>query len=108
MLYFTGMDKKVLNYRIIIEPEKYADGKTVYTALCPTLDVADYGDSIEEVLLQKLGFAVVGQKGSHVHLAHSDGRWTQVAVHPKPIPQGTLRAILRQAEISVEKLTELL
>lgn len=56
------------------------------------------------VILEKLGFDVVGKKGSHHRLAHSDGRWTQVAVHPKPIPQGTLRAILRQTEISIEEL----
>ncbi len=44
------MEKKVLNYRIIIEPEKYADGSSVYVAYCPTLDISDYGDSVEEVL----------------------------------------------------------
>lgn len=44
------MEKKVLNYRIIIEPEKYADGSTVYVAYCPTLDISDYGNSVEEVL----------------------------------------------------------
>lgn len=43
------MQKQVLNYRIIIEPEKMGK-KTVYNAYCPTLDVADYGDSIDEAL----------------------------------------------------------
>ena len=43
------MQKRVLNYRIIIEPEKMGR-KTVYNAYCPTLGVADYGDSIDEVL----------------------------------------------------------
>lgn len=43
------MQKQVLNYRIIIEPEEMGK-KTVYNAYCPTLDVADYGDSIDEVL----------------------------------------------------------
>lgn len=38
-----------LNYRIIIEPEKMGK-KVVYNAYCPTLGVADYGDSIDEVL----------------------------------------------------------
>lgn len=42
--------KKILNYRIIIEPENYANGKKVYNAYCPTLGVADYGDSVEAVL----------------------------------------------------------
>ncbi len=44
------MEKNVLNYRIIIEKERYDDGSIVYTASCPTLGVYDYGDTIEEVL----------------------------------------------------------
>lgn len=43
------MEKRVLNYRVIIEPEKMGK-KTAYNAYCPTLQVVDYGDSIEEVL----------------------------------------------------------
>lgn len=58
--------------------------------------------------LERIGFRKVGSKGSHVRLAHSDGRWTQVAVHPKPIPQGTLRAILRQVKLTVEQLIGIL
>lgn len=54
--------------------------------------------------LEKLGFQVVSKKGSHFRMSHSDGRWTQVAVHPKPIPQGTLRAILRQTDLTIEDL----
>ncbi len=57
--------------------------------------------------LEKIGFKVVGKRGSHFRLRHKDGRWTQIAVHPKPIPQGTLRAILRQAEITTEELLDL-
>lgn len=41
------MQKRVLNYRIIIEPEKMGK-KLVYNAYCPTLGLADYGDSIDE------------------------------------------------------------
>ena len=43
------MEKQVLKYRIIIEPEKMGK-KTVYNAYCPTLGIADYGDSIDGVL----------------------------------------------------------
>lgn len=50
LLEYIYMETKVLNYRIIIEPEKYPDGSLVYNAYCPTLGVADYGDTIEEVL----------------------------------------------------------
>lgn len=65
------------------------------------------GKSMLKVLL-KIGFARVGGKGSHVRLVHPDGRWTQVAIHQKPIPQGTLRAILRQINITVEELLKML
>lgn len=41
------MQKQLLNYRIIIEPEKMGK-KVVYNAYCPTLGVADYGSSIDE------------------------------------------------------------
>lgn len=54
--------------------------------------------------LLKLGFRKGVAKGSHIRLTHPDGRWTQVAVHPKPIPTGTLRSILKQAHISIEEL----
>lgn len=59
-------------------------------------------------VLKKLGFEDCGQKGSHVRLEHPDGRWTQVAVHPKPIPQGTLRTILRQVEVATKELIKIL
>ena len=44
------MEKTILNYRVIIAPESYKDGSLVYVAHCPTLDVHDYGDSVEEVM----------------------------------------------------------
>lgn len=44
------MEAKVLNYRVIIEPERYPNGSKVYNGYCPTLGVADYGDSVEQVL----------------------------------------------------------
>ncbi len=43
------MQKQVLNYRIIIEPEKMGK-KVVYNAYCDTLGLADYGDSVEEAI----------------------------------------------------------
>lgn len=45
------MQTTVLNYRIIIEPDhQTGTRKAGYTALCPTLGVADDGDTIEEAL----------------------------------------------------------
>ena len=45
------MKTKVLNYRIIITPDaQTGTGKAGFTALCPTLGVADDGDTIEEAM----------------------------------------------------------
>lgn len=64
------------------------------------------GKELIKILL-RLGFYEVGRRGSHIRFKHKDGSWTQVAIHPKPIPQGTLRTILRQIKISKEKLVDL-
>ena len=58
--------------------------------------------------LEKAGFNNVRQSGSHVFLKHPDGRLTSVSIHPKPIPIGTLRAILKQTKIKPEELKRLL
>ncbi len=57
-------------------------------------------------VLNRLGVVEKKANGSHRRLVHSDGRWTQIAVHPKPVPAGTLRKILRQSEITAEQLEE--
>ena len=54
-------------------------------------------------LLKKLGFIETNRKGSHIRFKHSNGRVTQIAIHPKPIPPGTLRAILRQIDIDIDE-----
>lgn len=46
------MEKIILNYRIIIEKEK-TKGKKVdimYNAYCPTLQLSDFGKTIDEVV----------------------------------------------------------
>ena len=45
------MQVKVLNYRIIISPDNQTGTKKAgYTAFCPTLGVADDGDTIDEAI----------------------------------------------------------
>lgn len=45
------MKTTVLNYRVIVSPDKQTGtGKSGFTALCPTLGVADDGDTVEEAL----------------------------------------------------------
>jgi predicted RNA binding protein YcfA (HicA-like mRNA interferase family) len=60
--------------------------------------------------LKKAGFEEQRQRGSHLHLKRdSDGKRVTVPVHKgRSIPTGTLRAILRDADISVETFLELL
>jgi predicted RNA binding protein YcfA (HicA-like mRNA interferase family) len=57
--------------------------------------------------LQRAGFEIRRQSGSHVVLRHPDGRQTYVAVHTKDIPPGTLKSILRQAGLTLEEFDSL-
>ena len=61
-------------------------------------------------VLEKLGFVVKRQKGSHVQLFRERDRcFTTIPIHgKKELPIGTLKAILKDAEISVNELNELL
>ncbi len=60
-------------------------------------------------VLEKLGFILVRQSGSHVLMEHDDGRITTVPLHgKKDIPTGTLRAILRDSDISPDILRDTL
>ena len=61
-------------------------------------------------VLKRAGFEEQRQKGSHVTLKrYSDGRRTTVPIHKgHEVPIGTLKAILRDANISNEQLRELL
>ena len=54
--------------------------------------------------LKSLGFAFDRQAaGSHeISYRASDQRYTTIPNHPGDMPEGTLRAILRQADVSVE------
>lgn len=58
--------------------------------------------------LLKAGFVKDHQSGSHIYLKHPDGRLTSISIHPKPLPKGTLNAILKQTKIKPEELKELL
>ena len=59
--------------------------------------------------LERAGFSVDRTRGSHVFLRHPDGRTTVVPVHSgETIGPGLLRAILRDVELSVDELADLL
>ena len=55
-------------------------------------------------ILNKFGFQVIRQKGSHIYLRHQDGRCTVVPLHAgKEIGRGLLKRILNETEISREE-----
>ena len=60
-------------------------------------------------VLRKAGFEVIRVKGSHHFLRHLDGRRTVVPVHPgETIGPGLMSKILRDCEMTLEELLELL
>ena len=61
-------------------------------------------------VLKKAGFAEKRQKGSHLTMwRESDKRRVTVPIHPgREVPIGTLRSILRDADISADNFRDLL
>ena len=57
--------------------------------------------------LERAGFTEVGRRGSHVKLRNDAGRTVIVPLHSELAP-GTLASVLRQAGLSVDKLSGLL
>lgn len=56
-------------------------------------------------VLKKLGFLEVRQKGSHLIILHeARNKQIVIPIHNKPLKKGTLAAILRQGEVSIEDL----
>lgn len=55
--------------------------------------------------LESVGFVEASQKGSHVKFVRRSGEAVDTAIVPKKseIPVGTLRSILSQAHIDLEK-----
>jgi predicted RNA binding protein YcfA (HicA-like mRNA interferase family) len=61
--------------------------------------------------LQRAGFYVSRQKGSHVQMRRDrprPARTIPVPVSKKPLPRGTLRSIIRQAGLTVDDFIALL
>ncbi len=64
-----------------------------YVSICPELDVASYGDSIEDALAHLRDAVLL-----YLDTIDADG---------EQIPRGTLRSMRRQAGWTVEELTRL-
>jgi predicted RNA binding protein YcfA (HicA-like mRNA interferase family) len=59
--------------------------------------------------LERAGFIFSRQRGSHQIYRHTEtGKRVSVPVHTGDVPKGTLRQILREADISIERLLKLL
>jgi len=59
--------------------------------------------------LERAGFLVKRQTGSHAILYKPDiRRPISIPIHPKDLPIGTLRAIIRQANLTVDEFLRLL
>jgi len=60
--------------------------------------------------LKKIGFEVVGQKGSHVRLKRRISMKVWIVVVPlhKELSKSTLKSILRRAELTRDELKKLL
>lgn len=58
--------------------------------------------------LEKVGFTVRRQEGSHIILRRADPFAQVVVPDHKELDRGTLRAIIRQSGISVEEFSRLL
>jgi len=56
--------------------------------------------------LCRAGFEIKRQSGSHAVLRHPDGRQTYVPVHTGDMPEGTLRSILKQANLTLSEFRE--
>jgi predicted RNA binding protein YcfA (HicA-like mRNA interferase family) len=57
--------------------------------------------------LSKIGYYVRDQKGSHVHLRHSYRKSLTIPDH-REIAKGTLRAIIKDADLTVAEFLDLL
>ncbi len=73
--------------------------------MSPQLPVVSGSEAVRA--LGTIGFARVSQRGSHVKLRNADGRTVIVPLHRELAP-GTLRSILRQADLSVDEFSELM
>ena len=60
-------------------------------------------------VLEKMGFAQIRHKGSHLFMRHPDGRTTLITVHPgEDIGKGMIRKIINDAKITRDEWIDLL
>lgn len=74
----------------------------------PKLPVSSGRDLVRA--LERIGYEFLRQRGSHVTMINRElGRTIPVPVHAnRPLRPGTLRAIIRDADLTVEEFRDLL
>lgn len=58
--------------------------------------------------LEQIGFVVARQRGSHIVLIREEPKTTVSVPNHDELDRGTLRAIIRPADLSVDEFVELL
>ena len=58
--------------------------------------------------LEKIGFEIIRQRGGHIILAREDPKTTVIVPNHKELDRGTLRAIIRQVDLTVDEFIQLL
>lgn len=58
--------------------------------------------------LERIGFAINRQRGSHVVLARENPKNIVIVPNHKELDRGTLRAIIRQVDLTVDEFIRLL
>ena len=58
--------------------------------------------------LQRAGFRLNRQTGSHAIFERDDGKFANVPIHTGDIPIGTLRNVLKTTGLSIDDVRELL
>ncbi len=68
------------------------------------------GDKVVKILCNKLGFAISGKTGSHVRLSKMtpDGKIGTVVPMHKELKIGTLKGLLKLANIDIEEFCKYL
>ena len=73
--------------------------------MSPRLPAISGRDAV--TVLKRAGFAQIGQRGSHLKMRNPEGRIVIVPLH-RELARGTLRSILRQANVSDDQFLDLL
>lgn len=58
--------------------------------------------------LEKIGFVIYRQRGSHITMVRENPQCQVTIPNHKTVAKGTLRAIIKQADLTVDEFIELL